>query len=176
MAITRERKEELLGIYGELLGQATGIVMTDYRNVNVAQVRDMRNKLRDVEGAYVVTKNTLFALALKNAGWPVPEELLVGPTAVVFGAQNFPAVAKVAMGFTKDFEGMITIKGGIMAGQLLTSKQVEVVSNLPSLQELRSQLAGLIAQPASGIVGAINAAVAGVPMVLQAYTAKQEAA
>jgi large subunit ribosomal protein L10 len=176
LAITRERKEELLGLYGELLGQATGIVLTDYRNINVAQVRDIRNKLRDVEGAYVVTKNTLFGIALKNAGWPVPDDLLNGPTAVVFGAQNFPQVAKVALGFTKDFEGLVTIKGGIMAGQLLSSSQVEAVSNLPTLPELRAQLAGLIAQPASGIVGAINAAVAGIPMVLQAYTAKQEAA
>lgn len=176
MAITKERKEELVQVYGDLLGQATGIVITEYKNITVAQVNQIRDKLRDVQGAYVVTKNTLFQIALKNAGWPVQEELFAGPTAVVFGATNFPQVAKTTVGFLKDFEGFVTIKGGIMAGQTLTAQQVDVVSNLPSLDELRAQLAGLLVQPATGLVSVLNAAVAGVPQVLQAYVSKHEAA
>lgn len=176
MAITRERKEELLAIYGELLSQATGVVFTEYRAITVAQIKQVRTKLREVEGAYMVTKNTLFGKALADAGWPVPTELLNGQTAVVFGASNFPAVAKATMGLLKDFEDKLTIKGGIMNGALLTPAQVEVVSNLPSLEELRAQLAGLIVQPASGIAGVLNAVAAGVPSVLQAYVSKHEAA
>ncbi len=176
LAITRERKEELLGIYGELLGQATGVVFTEFKGITVAQVKQVRGKLRDVEGTYVVTKNTLFGIALENAGWPVPDDILTGQTAVVFGAANFPAVAKATMGLLKDFDGFLSIKGGIMAGQLLTPAQVETVSNLPTLDELRAMLAGLLVQPASGIVGSINAVVAGVPMVLQANVSKHEAA
>lgn len=176
MALTRERKEELVALYGDLLGQATGIVMVETKNLSVAQVNGLRDKLREVEGTYVITKNTLFGIALKNAGWPVPENLLAGPTGVIFGAANFPAVAKVALGFTKDFENLYSIKGGIMAGQVLTAKQVDAVSSLPTLPELRAQLAGLIAQPAAGIVGVLNGAVAGVAQVLQAYVSKQEAA
>ncbi|MBN8620321.1 MAG: 50S ribosomal protein L10 [Anaerolineae bacterium] len=176
MAITKERKEELVSVYGELLSQATGIVLADYKNMSVAQVNTMRDKLREVQGAYVITKNTLFKIALKNAGWPIPEEQLNGPTGVIFGAANFPAVAKVAVSFIKDYEGLFVIKGGIMTGELLTPQQVDTVSNLPSLDELRAQLAGLISQPASGIVGAINGAVAAVPQVLQAYVSKHEAA
>ncbi|MBL8117584.1 MAG: 50S ribosomal protein L10, partial [Anaerolineae bacterium] len=60
MAITKERKEELVSVYGELLSQATGIVLADYKNMSVAQVNTMRDKLREVQGAYVITKNTLF--------------------------------------------------------------------------------------------------------------------
>jgi len=176
LAITRERKEELVSLYGELLGQATGVVFADYKNVTVAQVAQMRSKLRDVQGTYVITKNTLFKIALQNAGWPVPDDLLAGPTGVVFGAANFPQVAKVALGFVKDYENLFAIKGGIMTGSLLNAKQVETVSNLPSLDELRSQLAGLISQPAAGLVSVINAGVAAVPQVLQAYVAKNEAA
>ena len=176
MAITRERKEELIGIYGELLGQATGIVLTEYKNISVAQMAQMRAKLREVQGTYVIAKNTLFKRALQDAGWPVPEGLLAKPTAVVFGAKNFPQVAKVALGFVKDYEGSYVIKGGIMTGQLLNAGQVEAVSNLPSLEELRAQLAGLIAQPAAGLVSVINAGAAALPQVLQAYISKNEAA
>lgn len=63
-----------------------------------------------------------------------------------------------------------------MAGTVLNAAQVDAVSNLPSLDELRAQLAGLIVQPASGVVGVINSAVAAVPQVLQAYVSKHEAA
>jgi large subunit ribosomal protein L10 len=176
LAISKERKEELVGVYGELLGQATGFVLADYKGISVSQVNTMRDKLRDVDGAYVIVKNTLFKIALKNAGWPIPENLLAGPTGVIFGAANFPAVAKVSLGFVKDYEGLFTVKGGVMAGQILTGKQVDTVSNLPSLDELRAQIIGLISQPATGLAGVINSAVAAVPQVLQAYVSKNEAA
>jgi len=176
LAISKDRKEELVGIYGELLGQATGFVLADYKGISVKQVNTMREKLRDVDGAYMIVKNTLFKLALKEAGWPIPDNMLLGPTGVIFGATNFPAVAKVTLGFVKDYENLFTIKGGVMAGQILTGKQVDAVSSLPSLDELRAQLIGLITQPATGLAGIINSAVAAVPQVLQAYVSKNEAA
>lgn len=176
MAISRERKEELLGIYGDLIGQAGGIVFTEYKGISVKQVNAIRAKLRDVEAAYVVTKNTLLGIALKNAGWPVPEALLNGQTSVVFSAQNYPEVAKATIALLKDYEGLLSVKGGIMDGQLLSAKEVETISNLPSLPELRAQLAGLISQPAAGLVGVLNGAVAAIPMVVQAYVTKNEAA
>jgi large subunit ribosomal protein L10 len=176
LAISKDRKEELVGIYSELLGQATGFVMADYKGISVKQVNTMREKLRDVDGAYVIVKNTLFKIALKEAGWPVPDDMLAGPTGVIFGAANFPAVAKVSLGFVKDYENLFIIKGGVMAGQILSNKQVDTVSNLPSLDELRAQLIGLISQPATGLAATINAVVAGVPQVLQAYVSKNEAA
>jgi len=176
LAISKDRKEELVGIYNELLGQATGFVLADYKGISVSQVNTMRDKLRDVDGAYVIVKNTLFKIALKEAGWPVPDDMLAGPTGVIFGAANFPAVAKVSLGFIKDYENLFAIKGGVMAGQILTSQQVDTVSNLPSLDELRSQIIGLISQPATGLAGVINGVVAAVPQVLQAYVSKNEAA
>jgi large subunit ribosomal protein L10 len=176
LAISKDRKDELVGIYGDLLGQATGFVLADYKGISVKQVNTMREKLRDVDGAYVIVKNTLFKIALKEAGWPVPDDMLAGPTGVIFGAANFPAVAKVSLGFIKDYEGLFSVKGGVMAGQILTGKQVDTVSNLPSLDELRAQLIGLISQPATDLAGVINSVVAAVPQVLQAYVTKNEAA
>jgi large subunit ribosomal protein L10 len=174
LAITRERKEELVAQYGELLSGTNGLVITENRGLSVAQVGDLRARLRDVQGRYVITKNTLFTIALKDAGWPIPEELLLGPVAVAFGDGNFPAVAKIMIAFVKENEEKIAIKGGVMAGQIISSKQVEAVSTLPSLDELRAQLAGLIVQPATGLVGVLNGATAQVVQVLQAYVQSKE--
>jgi large subunit ribosomal protein L10 len=104
----------------------------------------------------------------------VPENLLLGPVAVAFGRDNFPAVAKTLIGYVKDNADFLSVKGGVMTGQLLNAAQVDAVSSLPSLDELRAQLAGLIVQPAAGLVSVLNAGVAGVPQVLQAYISKQE--
>ncbi len=168
LAITRERKEELVALYGDLLNNTNGFVVTEYRGLTVANVSELRAKLREVSGQYVITKNTLFMRALREAGWPVPEELLVGPVGVAFGEGNFPAVAKVMLEYLKTNEKMV-IKGGVMAGDIVSPKQVEAISNLPSLDELRSQLAGLVVQPATGLVSVLNAATAQVVNVLQAY-------
>jgi large subunit ribosomal protein L10 len=172
LAITRERKEELVAQYGELLGATNGFVITEYRGMTVAQVRDLRTRLRDVDGRFVITKNTLFTLALRNAEWPIPEELLLGPTAVAFGNGNFPAIAKIITTYAKENEEVFKIKGGVMAGQVINARQVEAVSTLPSIDELRAQLAGLLVQPAVGLVSVLNAAPAQLVQVLQAYIQK----
>jgi large subunit ribosomal protein L10 len=172
LAISRERKEELVGIYGELLRGTNGIIVTEYKGLTVAQVSTMRDKLRDIDGKFVITKNTLFSIALRDAGWPVPEELLKGPVGIAVGNGNFPAVAKMVVGFLKDYEEVLSIKGGVMEGQILNPSQVEAVSNLPSLDELRAQLAGLISQPAAGLVSVLNGGVASIAQVLQAYVTK----
>jgi len=177
LAISRERKSELLTAYNEYLHKSVGVVVAEYKGLTVAQVGVIRNKLSEVGGKYVVTKNTIFLRALKDAGWPDLDKLMVGQSAVVFGGENFPAVAKAFLDLLKDFEQNLSVKGGAMAGTVLKDKaQVEIASNLPTLDELRAQIAGLISQPAAGIVNAINGAVVAVPQVLQAYTDKHDAA
>ncbi len=174
LAISKERKAELVAHYADLLSRSEGFVVTEYRGLTVAQISDFRAKLREVQGRYVVTKNTLFKIALRQTGWPVPDDLLVGTVGVVFGGSNFPSVAKAALNYVKDAPDNLSIKGGVFAGMLLDAGQVETVSSLPSLDELRAQIAGLLAQPAAGLVSVINAAAAAVPMVLQAYVSKHE--
>jgi large subunit ribosomal protein L10 len=168
LAITRERKEELIALYGDLLSNTNGFVVTEYRGMTVADVSDLRAKLREVSGQYVITKNTLFMRALRDGGWPVPEDLLAGPVGVAFGDSNFPAVAKIVLEYLKGNEKLI-LKGGVMAGAIVNPKQVETISNLPSLEEMRAQLAGLVVQPAAGLVTVLSAATAQVVNVLQAY-------
>ncbi len=174
MAITKERKEELVAAYKDFLSRADGIVVTEYRGLTVNQVSDLRARLRDVQGRYVITKNTLFKIALRESGWPVPENLLVGTTGVALAEGGFPTLAKSILAYAQDNEAVLSIKGGVMGSMILNPAQVETISNLPSLDELRAQLAGLIVQPAAGLVSVLNAGVASVAQVLAAYVQKQE--
>lgn len=173
MAITRERKEELVAIYSELLSKTDGFIVTEYRGLTVAKLDDLRNKLRDAQGgSYAVTKNTLFKIALQNGGWPVPESLLEGPTAVAFGNGNLPAVAKAIQAFSKDNPDLFVVKGGVIASSIFGANDIEAVANLPTLDEIRAQLAGLLVQPASALAGLLNSATGQVVNVLEAYVQK----
>lgn len=172
MAITRARKEELVALYGDILSHSTGFVITEFRGLPMGKVNDLRAKLREIDGAYVVTKNTLFRIALSNAGLPVPDDLLVGPVATGFADGSIAALAKAMLAFEKENAENFIIRGGLIGGNLVTAAQVQAISELPPLEDLRAQLAGLIVQPASGLLGVINAATGSLVNVLDAFVQK----
>lgn len=171
MAINRARKEELVAQYVDLLDKSNGFVVVQYKGMTVPQVDALRAKIREAEGQYVVTKNTLFTKALQQKDWPVPDELLKGPTAVAFGMENLPGVAKAVLEIVDDavYAERLSVNGGVMGTDILNADQVESVSKLPTLDELRAQLAGLIVSPAQGIVNVLYSATGQVVNVLQAY-------
>src|SRR5690606_30251921 len=121
LAITRETKEDLIAAYDDLLTQSDGFVVLEYKQLTVARTQEIRRKLRAGNGQYMVTKNTLFKLALEKNGWPIPEKLLKGSTAVAFGKGNFPGIAKEVLGFVKDLPEILTIKGGVMGKNVLSA-------------------------------------------------------
>jgi large subunit ribosomal protein L10 len=144
LAITRERKEELVAQYTELLQSASGFIITEYRGMNMGAFNDLRNKLGNLGGSYVVTKNTLFTIALRENGWVVPEDLLLGPVATVFADGNMSAVAKLVLDFKKDHEDHFVIKGGVMAGSAFHAGEVEAISKLPTLEELHAHVVNVL--------------------------------
>lgn len=172
MAITRERKEELVDIYSQILKGTDGFIVTEYRGLTVSKLNDLRNRLSAAAGSYTVTKNTLFSIALKQNGWPVPEDLLLGPTGVVFGNGNLPAVAKVVQTFAKDNADLFVVKGGVISSSIFGAKDIETIANLPTLEEIRAQLAGIIVQPAALLAGLLEAATSQTVNVIQAYLDK----
>ena len=174
MAITKERKEELVAGYTDLLAKTDGFIVTEYRGLTVAKLDDLRNKLRGASGVYGITKNTLFTIALKQNGWVVPTDLLVGPTAVAFGNGNLPGVAKIVQAFQKENADLFIVKGGVISGSVFKAKDLDAIANLPTLDEIHAQLAGLIVQPAAMLAGLLSSATSQVVNVLQAYLQDQE--
>ncbi|MCY3719988.1 MAG: 50S ribosomal protein L10 [Anaerolineaceae bacterium] len=169
MAISRQQKEALVAAYGRLLGDTGGFILTGYSGLSVADLHDLRLRLRANNASYVITRNRLFKLALQENDWPVPEEMLQGPVATAFADGDMPGMAKTLLDFQRDHEEVFVIKGGIMDGDVLGPAEVEALSRLPTLDELRASLAGLVMQPAAGIVNTLNAATVDIVNVLQAY-------
>ena len=154
MAISKARKDQLVAQYVDLLNQSEAIFLTEYTGLDVKQMQALRFEVRKVEGTYKVTKNTLLRLALEESGKPVPADLMMGQVAAGFAMNEAPTLAKTLTEFAKG-EEMLVIKGAILGDQLLTADQVEALAKLPSLDELRAQLLGLIQGPARNIAGTI---------------------
>jgi large subunit ribosomal protein L10 len=184
LAITRERKEEIVSQYTELLERSTGFIVTEYRGMKVARLDELRAALRQNESSYVITKNRLFKIALDNLGMPVPDELLNGPVAVSFAFTDLPATVKTLLDQRKTND-LLVLKGGVIGQTVIGEDDLKTISELPSLDELRAQLMGMLIQPTQGLVNVLNAppqnlvntlsaGVSSVADVLAAYVAKQE--
>jgi large subunit ribosomal protein L10 len=158
--------------YQELLRRSQAVIITRYGGLNMPQLNKVRGQVRGAQAEFHVTKNTLMARALKEAGYDVPGEWLVGATSVSFCFGDPPAAAKAIKQLADEIESFKII-GGVMAGQALDVEGVKTLAAMPPLEVLRAQLIGMIASPASGVVGAINAAVGGVMYALQARIDKE---
>jgi large subunit ribosomal protein L10 len=172
LAITKERKEELVAQYSELLGQSRAIILTEYSGLSVKQMQALRAQVRQADGAYTVTKNTLLKLALAEHDSELPDELLVGQLATGFAMNEVPSLAKALTSFAKEEEDL-KIVGGLLDGELLTAEQIKALAELPSLDELRAQIIGMIQGPARNLVGVVAGGVRQLVNVMDAYAKKE---
>jgi large subunit ribosomal protein L10 len=175
LAISRERKEELIAEYIDLLSESTAVFLAEYKGMSVKQMQKLRADVREAEGQFSVTKNTLFRAALEQTEMPVPEELLVGQTATGFAMGEAPTMAKALVDYAKG-DDLFTIKGGIFAGRFLSAEEIKELAELPTLDELRGQIIGMIQAPATNIAGVIASGVRQVVNVINAYAESEESA
>ncbi len=173
MALSRERKNELVAQYIEQLERGQGIILADYKGLDVSEMSKIRNELRPIDGKFQVVKNRLLLLALEEVGISLPDEWLVEPTAVGFCYDKVPAVAKVLVDMAKDTK-VLRIKGGWMGAVPLSADQVSDIANLPSREVLLAQALGTINAPASQVVGVIASGIRQILNVVQAYADKLE--
>lgn len=175
MAISKERKEELVADYLDLLSRSEAVFLTEYTGLTVKQMETLRNDVRNAQGSFSVTKNTLLIYALEQAGKPVPAELLVGQIATGFALGEVPTLAKTLVDYAKK-EERLKLKGGIMGDNFLSPAQVEALASLPPLDHLRAQIIGLINAPAQNIASVLAGGVRQVVNVIDAYAKKDETA
>lgn len=171
MAITRAKKNEMVAQYVAHLSRSQAVFFTDYRGLTVANLQALRAKVREADGAHMVVKNTLAALALKQAGMPVPEQLLAGPVAASFAFSDAPRMAKLLTEYAKETK-ILQVKGGIVEGRILDAAQVAALADLPPREVVLAQLLGLIRQPGSRVAGVINAAGNKLAATIKAYAEK----
>jgi large subunit ribosomal protein L10 len=175
LAISKARKDELVAQYSKLIEDSRGIFLAEYKGMNVKSIEALREDIDKAEGAFHITKNTLFKIALEQADQPVPEELLQGQVATGFALSEVPTLAKAMVKFADDEDNLV-IRGGIFSGRILTVDEVEALAKMPSLDQIRGQLVGLLNAPAQNIVSVVTNGVRQVVNVIDAYAKSEEAA
>jgi large subunit ribosomal protein L10 len=150
------------------------VLVTHYSGLTVAEIGDLRKRMRDAGAALKVTKNRLTKRALEDTRYGALERLFKGPTAIAF-ADDAVAAAKVAVGYAKTNPKLVVL-GGSVGGRLLDAEGVRTLATLPSLDELRGQFIGLLNAPGTRIAGVLQASAGRLARVFSAYGEKSEAA
>jgi large subunit ribosomal protein L10 len=167
LAISKERKQELVEGYADMLSQSQGVILTNYRGLTVSQVQAVRNKLRELDSPYHVVKNTLLKLALERTGLPSPEDMLAGPVAIGFCYTELPAIAKALTDFAREFEAF-EVKGGLLGDKIMSVEDIKALATLPSRDVLLAQVVGSFQTPISGLVTALSGILRSFAYMLQA--------
>lgn len=154
MALSKERKEELVEQYEVWLKDARALIMAEYTGMTMPQMDDLRARAREKGAEFHVIKNRLGKLVFESAGIEVPEEMFTGSTAFGVAYDDAPGIAKVIKDFGKD-QPALKIKAGFMDGRVLSAEQVIALAELPPLPVVRGQLLGVIQAPASKLVRTI---------------------
>lgn len=170
----RARKQEVVEQLNGIFAAANSVIVTHQTGLSVAESTDLRRQMRDAGASFKVTKNRLAKLALVGTPYEGLTDLFSGPTAVAYSS-DVVAAAKVTAAFAKG-NGKLIIIGGAMGDQRLDVAGVEQLAKLPSLDELRGRLIGLINAPATKIAGVLQAPGGQIARVIRAHADKQAAA
>lgn len=170
MAITRERKEQVVSQVKDAFDRSRMTVLVDYKGLTVKEAQELRKQLSDENVGYTVAKNTLIKTALKQTDSlkGVATDMFEGPVALAFGFEDEVVPAQLLAKFAKDHE-VVELKGAIDAdGNVLDSDQVKQLAQLPSKEQLRGMVVGTVAAPLSGLANVMAGNVRGLMNVLNA--------
>ncbi|WP_333572612.1 50S ribosomal protein L10 [Sphingomonas sp.] len=169
----RSQKADAVAELNRTFNEVGVVVVTRNLGMTVKQSTDLRNKMRAAGATYKVSKNKLAKIATQGTDYAVLADLLTGPTALSTSVDPV-AAAKVVADFAKTND-KLEIVGGAMGNVLLDPAGVQALASLPSLDELRGKLVGLIAAPATKLATITQAPAAQIARVLAAYSEKQAA-
>ncbi len=175
MAVTRERKEQVLAMYSEWLKKSQAVILVEYTGLKMKDLDNIRAKVREAGGEFHVLKNTLARRAFAEQGMNLPAEFLEKSTAVSFAFSDPVLTAKALSDATKGSE-FVKVKGGFMSGQALTAAQVKALAEMPPLPVVRAQLLGMLQAPAGKLVRTIAEPARGLAAVIKAFAEKAPAA
>jgi large subunit ribosomal protein L10 len=172
--LDRTEKREFVASLADVFAQTSMVVVTQNKGMTVAEVTQLRTKMRAAGATFKVAKNRLAVLALDGTRFDGIASMLKGTTALAW-SHDPVAVAKVAVEFAKTNEKLVLI-GGSLGTQLLDADGVKALAELPSLDALRAKLLGLLAAPATRIAGVLQAPAGQLARVFGAFARKDEEA
>jgi len=172
--VDRAEKREFVTWLNGAFKESGSVVVAHYSGLTVAQMNDLRTKMRESGGTVKVAKNRLAKIALRGTEAEGIESLFNGQTLIAYSADPISA-PKVAVDFAKTNENLV-ILGGAMGATSLSVEAVKSLASLPSLDELRAKLVGMISTPATRIAQVVKAPAGQLARVFGAYAQKDEAA
>ena len=169
MAISKQRKHELVELYKKWLNESDALVITQYHGLTVSDISKLRAGIRETDGEFHVVKNTLVKMAMDEAEREWAEEYFTGPTAVGVSFGNPTGLAKAIKDFAKE-SNALEIKGGYLADRMMSVAEINALANLPTMDEMRAKLLQTILAPASQLVRTLAEPGRQVAAVLKAYS------
>jgi len=174
LAVSKERKEEVLATYADWLKKSEAVILVEYTGVKMKDLDNIRAKIREAGGEFHVLKNTLARRAFADNGMGIPEDFLVKSTAVSFAFSDPASTAKALNDATKGNE-FVKVKGGFMSGQVLSASQVKALADMPPLPVVRAQLLAVLQAPAGKLVRTLAEPGRSLAAVIQAFLDKDKA-
>jgi len=172
--VDRKGKEDLVVSLRRVFDESALVVVAHYSGMTVGQMTELRAKMGEVGATFRVTKNRITRLALQGTKFQPLNALFTGPTAIAFSADPV-AAAKVAVDFAKTNDKLVLL-GGALNEDRLDPNGIKALATLPSLDELRSKIVGMVLTPATRIAGILRAPAGQLARVVGAYAARDEAA
>jgi len=163
--VARPEKEAVVKELTDKFGSAKSLVITDYLGLNVAEMTELRSKLREAGVEFKVVKNTLATIAANDVEMEEMTEYFSGPTAIAFGEEDAVSPAKVLVEFAKDHE-VLEIKAGLLNGEIISKEKVESLAEIPSREELLAKAFASMKAPLSGLVNVLQGNIRGLVQVL----------
>lgn len=169
MAVSKEKKQEILQDLISKFTQSKTVVFSGYRGLSVSGMSDLRTKLRETGSECKVAKKTLIQLAAKEINIDsIGDEIMQGPVAVTFSYEDEISGLKALFNFSKTNENLVLL-GGIVDGKLVGTEEINQLAKLPGKEELYAKLLGSLNAPISGFVGISSNLISGFVRVLNGY-------
>jgi large subunit ribosomal protein L10 len=154
--MNRDEKAEVISEFAGGIGQATNAFIIEFKGITVPQVTELRRQVRETNSKYLVVKNTLALIAVKDSPLTQLKEQFKGSTAVAYNTTDAVALAKALTRFAKDVPAVV-FKGAMLNGQIVPTNQIQAIANLPSREQLISKLLYLMQHPIRGLAVVLNA-------------------
>jgi large subunit ribosomal protein L10 len=162
---TKAQKSAEVSELTDEIGKANNAFLIDFKGITVPQVTELRKQVRETKSGYVVVKNTLALIALKDSPIVAMREQFTGPTAIAFNAKDAVALAKALTKFAKDVPA-VRFKGAMLDGQIVPTEQIQTIATLPSREELVAKLLYVLQSPMRGLATVLQANIRNLAVVL----------
>jgi large subunit ribosomal protein L10 len=171
--MNREEKAAAISELEGGIGHATNAFLIDFKGITVPQVTELRKQVRETSSSYLVVKNTLALIAIKDSPMIALKDQFSGPTAVAFNSTDAVGLAKALTKFAKDVPS-VQFKGAMLNGQIVAPSQIQAIASLPSRNELLSKLLYLMQHPIRGLAVVLAANIRNLAVVLNQVAKQKE--